>query len=154
VQYHGLTVAERFWKRVKQGDGCWLWLGSRDKNGYGRMRLNGRPELVTHIAWQLTYGALPKGQVILHVCDNPPCVNPDHLRIGTQQDNIADMHNKERARQGHALGVEHGLAKLNPDRVREIRASHETTLQLSKRLGIARATIDAVKKRQTWRHVE
>jgi len=129
-------------------------MGSKDKNGYGRMRYEDKPRLVTHIAWMLTYGYLPKGQVVRHSCDNPSCVNPDHLLIGTQQDNVDDMHDRGRARQGHALGEAHGNAKLTVALVREIRASTETTLQLHRRLGISRPTIDSVRKRETWKHVE
>jgi hypothetical protein len=96
----------RFWKLVDRSDetGCWLWVGKRDHNGYGRFTVERKTWAAHRYSWLLHRGEDPGRAVVRHlVCDNPPCVNPAHLAIGTQQDNIKDMHAKGRGRgPGHA----------------------------------------------------
>ena len=83
---------EGFWRKVQRDDGCWMWTAGRDGDGYGSYR-NKRAH---RVAWQLTRGPIPDGLVVCHSCDNPACVRPDHLFLGTQQDNIQDMLRKGR----------------------------------------------------------
>lgn len=87
----------RFWAKVDRGDDCWEWTGIKDPNGYGRCGMFGET-LAHRVAWKLTREAIPGGLFVLHRCDNPPCCNPDHLFLGTQADNIADMDHKGRRR--------------------------------------------------------
>lgn len=96
-------LAERFWKKVRKTDGCWLWIGGKDRRGYGRIgdvpSPNGRRGptiLASRASWQLHYGPIPDGLDILHRCDNPSCVRPDHLFAGTASDNFQDMLRKGR----------------------------------------------------------
>lgn len=92
-------LRERFWAKVTKGDGCWLWTGHRLKHGYGVISVGGRkgrPELAHRVAWVLTNGAISGDQAVLHRCDNPPCVRPDHLFLGSQADNMIDMRTKGR----------------------------------------------------------
>lgn len=162
IQHHGLSKRERFEMRVeKMPSGCWHWTGSLNKTGYGQFNLNGDRPILTHRAsWLIYNGEIPanpesayRTMYVLHRCDNPKCVNPEHLFLGSQQGNMDDKMEKGRHSYGNALGEKHGNAKLTADLVREIRASSETESQLSKRLGIARSSIYAARRRQTWKHV-
>lgn len=115
-----MTTSERFSSKVSKTQtetGCLLWLNSRDQKGYGRMYWNGRPVAAHRIAWRLTYGDIPQGLCVLHRCDNPRCVNPDHLFLGTLADNNRDMAQKGRAVGGTSFGINNGPHK-HPERMR------------------------------------
>ena len=90
----------RFWSKVDKTDGCWNWMGALKETGYGAFRLKGAKATVPshRYAWEQTRGPIPKDKWLLHTCDNPRCVNPDHLYLGTHQDNVDDM--IERGRHG------------------------------------------------------
>lgn len=86
-------LAERFWPRVRKTEACWIWEGARTTSGYGVIGRGKRGEgtIPTHrLAWEFTYGPVPAGHYLLHSCDNPPCCNPDHLRLGTAAENVQD----------------------------------------------------------------
>ena len=87
-----------FWLQVKKTDGCWLWTGTRHRQGYGLLTVGGRPLKAHRASFLLANGYLMTDMKVLHTCDNPPCVNPAHLRLGTQADNVADMVAKGRNR--------------------------------------------------------
>lgn len=90
-------VADRFWEKVTKGDGCWEWQGARIPHGYGNMTVPDHGHDYAHrISWQLHNGEIPAGLWVLHHCDNPPCVRPDHLFLGTAQDNVDDSIRKGR----------------------------------------------------------
>jgi hypothetical protein len=90
----------KFWRRVRKGAECWKWTGPiNSMGGYGMMNLRcvGRGPAPAHrVAYTIVKGAIPEGLCVMHTCDNPPCVNPDHLVLGTHQDNMADMDAKGR----------------------------------------------------------
>lgn len=92
-----IPAAERFWPRVDKSGDCWMWTGGTDHRGYGNFFLNGRAVKAHRAAWILTFGPIAKSQVLCHRCDIPLCVNPAHLFLGTQKDNIADMFKKGRS---------------------------------------------------------
>lgn len=153
----------RFWKHVdKRGpDECWNWVAKSKVDGYGTIAVGGRAgkRLLAHrFSWMLHYGELPTvgtyhGVVVMHSCDNRACVNPAHLRIGTQGDNVRDMDAKARRVSTPSPGSKHHNAKFTEADVREIRASNLRTSELARRYGVDRHTISGIKKRKTWRHV-
>lgn len=160
LQHHGLTEIERFKKwYAEQPNGCWLWLGTRAKirnqDWHGRWRSSsGTIEVSSRAAWRLMRGEVPKGICVLHRCDNPLCVNPDHLFLGSMADNVADMWDKGRARQGISRGEAHGCSKLTDALVREIKASKESGPKIAKRLNISTSTLYDVRNGKIWRHVK
>lgn len=92
----GGSVESRFWSKVQKTDDCWLWRATRFPKGYGQIKIKGRRRLAHRVAWELTNGPIPDGLQVCHHCDNPPCVRPDHLFLGTQSDNIQDAVSKGR----------------------------------------------------------
>jgi len=112
---------ERFYSHidVKGGDDCWEWLIGKAKFGYGKFQVKGKPLLAHRFMWELEQCEIPEGMCVLHRCDNPSCVNPRHLFLGTRQDNIKDMTTKGRS--GHPLGELNPNSKLTKDDVIYIR---------------------------------
>jgi hypothetical protein len=153
-QYHGLTLRQRFDVYTRKKPGCWDWVGYRDPNGYGRIDVDDRPMLAHRLAYLVHYGSIPGGKNVLHKCDNPQCVNPEHLFLGTQADNVRDMHEKGRARKRALRGPEHGMAKLNEKKVRAIRAWQGPLKDIAAQYGITATTACDVRKRKTWKHIE
>lgn len=154
-------VEERFWRLVERGDGCWLWLGRRQRQGYGEFDLpcDGRgPYLAHRMSYELTHGLRLGEKCLLHSCDNPPCVNPAHLRPGTLADNCRDMWAKGRGRSGCYRGEDSHLATvLNNDLVRAIRAHYAaggvTQREVAAALGVTLDSVKHVLRGTSWRHV-
>lgn len=112
--------AERFWEKVRRGPGCWLWDAGRNADGYGTFMLRSQRHILAHrMAWRLTRGPIPRGKRVLHECDNPPCVRPAHLKLGTMKDNTADM--MARGRRASTAGTRNGRAKLTRAKIRRMR---------------------------------
>lgn len=91
---------DRFWNKVNKTDGCWIWTASKTYQGYGYFRLDGRMQKAHRVSYKILKGQIPNGMMILHSCHNPSCVNPEHLRIGTNQENMRDMSNAKRGNAG------------------------------------------------------
>lgn len=133
------------------GTPCLLWRGTVNNAGRGQFHLNGRTVQATHVAWWLKTGEWPQQQV-LHRCDVERCVREDHLFEGTQADNLADMVAKGRQNYGgRQRGELRWNAKLTPSKVLEIRTSDESLSRLASRFGIAKSTVAAVRRGQTWK---
>jgi hypothetical protein len=170
------TLTDRLWSRVLKGADCWEWQGGRTPHGYGRLYYQGHYQLTHRLVYELTYGPIPDGILVCHHCDNPCCVRPDHLFLGTQSDTMRDMTMKNRhGWQTHPdsyRGVNHWLrryperirrgedvpnARLTEDKVRDIRRVYATGTisqpQLARRFGVSQAMIDQVVTGRTWRHV-
>jgi len=135
-------------------DGCWLFTGSRTLDGYGTIGFEKRGQTIrTHrLAWLLWKGLIPPGQQVLHRCDRPACVNPEHLFLGTQKENVQDMLRKGRA--GNTRGERNGRAKLTWRGVEVIRAAprkHGLHPQLAKRFGVGVSAIMRIRSKDSWR---
>lgn len=142
-------VQDRFWPKVdKRGpDECWPWLASVTSNGYGKILVNGRLEPAPRVSFVLAHGEIPAGLWVLHRCDNPPCVNPAHLFVGTRSDNVRDMYAKGRDRSPMPLGLhgeKHPMAKHSDATVlaiREATLAGERLPVIARRLGIPYGTV-------------
>lgn len=143
----------RFWSRVevrKQAQ-CWPWRYGPDEHGYGAFRelVGTRIEPAHRVAYMIAHGEIPEGKVIRHTCDNPLCCNPDHLEIGTHQDNVADRVARGRS----AIGEDNGRSVLSTTQVQHIRESQLSARALAKHYGVDVKTITKIRSRETWAHV-
>lgn len=157
---HG-TLEERFWPKVSiaGADECWEWQAARDDFGYGRF---GRRSLRAHrMSYAMAHGEIPDGLCVLHRCDNPPCVNPAHLFLGTRQDNAADMNKKRRhwVYSGKVVvprGERHPKTTLTTRQVKAIRrryANGETQVALAAKFGVTQQSVSDIVRRRVWTHV-
>lgn len=144
-------VRQRFEKWFDKGDGCWEWKGSENKNrgGYGAFGVFGKMVGAHVFALELDGRPVGKGQYACHTCDNPRCVNPAHLYVGSPSDNVRDMISRNR----HRAGELHYAARLTEQDVRSIRADQRSNAEIAKDYGVNRTNIIAIKKRKTWKNV-
>lgn len=149
-----------FTKKLTPLKNCLIWTGALSNKGYGQIRVGGRKGrlLLAHrMAYELTYGPIPKGLCCLHRCDNPRCCEPTHLWLGTKRDNTHDMMAKGRAKltmPHHILRGEERSKKLTEAKVRKILASKGLLQRkIAERYGISTATVSDIQCRRTWAHV-
>lgn len=150
-----LSLEDRFWRNVSKSESteCWDWLACTDKDGYGTMRVGGRKVGKAHrISHELNKGPIPKALFVLHRCDNPKCVNPAHLFLGTNKDNSDDKVKK--GRNHITLGILNGKAKLTADQVLTIKADSRTHKVIAKDYGVTQSAIDKIKAGLSWKHLE
>ncbi len=148
---------------VDDGTECWEWKRDRFTEGYGRLKVQGKAFLAHRVSAHVFLDFdLASPLCVLHKCDNPPCINPEHLFIGTQTDNIRDMIAKGRARSGVALphgfnqGIAHPQARLTDDDVRAIRQMSErghSLAAIAKRFGITKMHVSNIRRRLAWSHL-
>lgn len=137
---------------VKTEGGCWLWTRYRTPHGYGRVAYKSKAELAHRVSWFLANGPIPDGMGVLHSCDNPPCVNPAHLFLGTSLDNNADCRSKGR----HAYGERNGVSKLTRDdviRIRAERANGRAQRDIAYSYGVSQSLVSMVTNGKLWVHV-
>jgi hypothetical protein len=151
----------RFWSHVNKTKTCWTWEGPRATVGlpYGIFWLPRRTNIVTQkkahrVSWVLERGTIPEGLFVLHDCDNPPCIRPSHLFIGTKLDNSRDCIKK--GRRNDAFGEDAGRSKLTDDAVKEIRSGYTSGMRariLAKKYSVDVSSIYRAITGQNWRHV-
>lgn len=150
------TYQTRFWARVRKGDGCWEWQGHRSPKGYGAFKDAGSKIIPAHrAAYEMEVGPIPAGHVVMHRCDNPPCVNPTHLTTGTVRENNEDRDAK--GRQVAPKGSKHGMATITEDVVRAIRSAKAQGVmqaEIARQFGVSEVVVSSVVRRKTWKHVE
>lgn len=157
----GAPAEQRFWAKVHKTDTCWVWTGALGPR-YGAFAAVPPRHVPAHrYSWELHYGPIPDGLRVLHRCDFPPCVRPDHLFLGTQADNVHDMMRKGRnsARvkpESLVRGEQHGMAKLTEVLVREIRervANGERQYRVAQAYRVSGATVSLIVNGHIWKEV-
>lgn len=166
-RYARRDVSERFWSKVdKNGPipshqptlgACWVWGAGKQKSGYGHFHPSKHQDALAHrFAYELARGPIPSDTEVCHACDNPPCVNPSHLFLGTRSDNARDMHTKGRATQTPLRGEQNGASKLTEGIVQQIRAivqQGEKHRVVAERFGVSRALVSFIATKRVWKHV-
>jgi len=147
----------RFWRFVDKSGDCWLWTRSCNKRGYGQFKAPDKIKLAHRVSWEISNGPIPEGHGVLHHCDNPPCVRPDHLFLGTDKDNVRDAIEKGRfVYLPVKFGEQHPGAKLTEEVVLQMRSLREigwTYQAIADRYGLIKETAMCAIKRKTWKHI-
>jgi hypothetical protein len=158
----GPITTARFWSKAdvrRSSAECWEWKAAFGSNGYGSFKLGARTIEAHRLAFSLANGGTvpPKGVIVRHTCDNPKCVNPQHLVAGTKLQNSQDMMDRGRWRGVEQAGENNGAAKLTADQVAQIRvriSARETNMGIAADYGVSHATISAIKCGRSWRENE
>lgn len=147
------TVADRLKKfsvpNIKTG--CIEWSGCRLVKGYGRINIKTKALVAHRVAWELVNGPISKGMLVLHKCDNPPCINPDHLFLGTAADNAADRDSK--GRRMPPKGILNGGAKLTEEAVIKIRQDKRLLREIAAEYGVNYSAISGIRLNRSWKHL-
>lgn len=153
-------VEQRFWAKVDKTDDCWIWTGclsgNRRSTGQPQFRIANKTYYSHRVSWEMANGDIPEDLCVLHKCDVPQCVKPDHLFLGTQLDNIRDMVQKGRARGNNIKGEDHTLHKLVDANIREIRqlsVQRVPQRKIAKRYGVSQYVVWAIIHRRMWNHI-
>lgn len=136
---------------LDQRTGCHVWQANRDKDGYGKITINRVSMRAHRVSFARVFGEIPPGAMVCHRCDNPPCVNPEHLFLGTAQENAADQIAK--GRRQFYRGSAHGCAKLTDRDVLEIRAASGAQREIADRFGVSRGLVGRIQRGERWKHL-
>ncbi len=146
-------LIDRFEEKVtpEPFSGCHLWAGARDRDGYGRINVNGINRTAHTVSYELYTGEIPDDLMVLHRCDTPPCVNPNHLFLGSHLDNKHDSMSKKR----HAYGTRVHSCSLTAAKVEKIRKEYPgmTLIELGKLYDVDSTTVWKIVTRKSWRHL-
>jgi len=145
-------LKDRFFSFVEKTEYCWNWIGDIGVGGYGRIWHNGKTVKAHRLSYIKFKGKIPKGILVCHKCDNPKCVNPDHLFLGTEKDNTDDRDNKDR----QARGSCHGMSKFTDKDIIEIKTlllKNITISEIAKIYAVDWGTIKNIKSGKTWKHI-
>lgn len=152
----------RFWKSVVNSDDCWNWIAGKNDKGYGVFWFDGKNSTAHRFSYEIHLGEIPKGMFVCHSCDTPHCVNPAHLFLGTNRDNVADKCAKGRQARGLAISLNRRLprgenspnSKLTASDIVAIRASTGISqADLAKRFGVVQSQISAIRRGASWSHL-
>lgn len=146
-------VVDRFWKYVKKTKSCWIWTSKNQASGYGRLKIKGKHISVHRFSYELHKGKIPVGLFVCHSCDNRLCVNPDHLWLGTNTDNIRDMEKKGRSK--HPNKENHWKSKFSISDIKKIREKYKTGYfskkELAKEFGTCKSNMASILQNKTWK---
>lgn len=152
------TVAERILDNIEidNDTGCWNWQGGKNQRGYGLIQSKDddgiwKSRAVHRVSYELYNGSIPVGLLACHHCDNPSCCNPQHIYIGTQKMNMADMISK--GRKNPSRGANHWKAKVSDDEIASIRDNPDTYSSIGLQYGISASQVHRIKSRQSWKHI-
>lgn len=150
-------ISNRFWSKVhkKSKTECWPWLAGKSHYGYGLFRLRQRGINAHRFAYILAHGEIPRGLIVCHHCDNPPCCNPSHLFVGTNKDNAQDCIAK--GRKHSTAGELHGLHKLTDSEVKQMREEYKSGVnctKLAKKYAVGRVAAAYAVFGRTWKHLD
>jgi hypothetical protein len=154
-----LPLSERISRRAEPdlNSGCLLWSGAVSNRGYGVICVDNRPRAAHRVAYEVHRGPIPDGMILLHSCDTPSCVNPDHLRVGTVKDNTADMMAKGRQKFGPGKPFQKGerghRAVLSETEARAIESDPRSVRVLANEYGVAESTVRHIKNHTNWKHL-
>lgn len=156
--YAEQKTINRFLSYVKKTDSCWIWVGSKmpPEYTYGAFKLKQKMIRAHRASWEIFRSPIPDGLIIRHKCDNPPCVNPDHLVPGTKKENIHDMISRGRANWRGLKGEEHHNSKLKNNDVIRIRGLHSNGMairKISKMYNMTFENISMIVRRISWTHI-
>ena len=150
-----LSIRARFEQKIMTIPecGCWIWMGSTNSKGYPNFWHKGHSRHGNRVAWELYRGIIPAGLHVLHSCDTPSCVNPNHLFLGTNQENKNDSVKKSRHRWTAKYGDDNAQSKLTSQEVLRILSSGDPGYLLAKRFNISQQTICDIKKGRRWKYL-
>jgi hypothetical protein len=154
VTARDLSPEERFWAKVDRSGSCWLWTAARRGDGYGAFQVESQRQVSAHrYSYEIHHGEIPSGMVVMHSCDRPLCVNPEHLSLGTNAENAADSARKAR----RPRGSHNSQAKLTEGQVITIRLRYDTggitQAELAEEYGVSLALVSTILARKAWRHI-
>ncbi len=154
-QAYDESLKKRILRNYEEVNGCWNWKKYKNSLGYGIINVKGKIHLAHRISWQIFKGEIPESLLICHTCDNPSCINPNHLWMGTNKENQEDMFKKNRSR--HVRGDDHSSSKLDSEKVKKIRSLSKPRYYTAKRLAeefkVSEVTIHNIIYGRTWRHL-
>jgi hypothetical protein len=146
-----MELKQRFEEKFVVTPSCWTWTGGRTSKGYGRIRVGNLTTTAHRVSYKLYVADIPDGMIVCHRCDNPPCVNPDHLFVGTHGDNMKDKVQKGRLKK--SFGARNGSTKLNEDQVRRIHSDHRLHREIAADYGVATSQVQRIKAGRYWSHL-
>jgi HNH endonuclease/Helix-turn-helix domain len=152
-EFYAKRFERRFWKQIKKTDTCWIWKGPKNSCGYGTMARRGYGIVRAHrVSWEFHFGIPPKNMCVCHKCDNPPCVRPEHLWLGTREENMMDAHKKGRLRKGEESGTSK-LKNFQIEEIRKLRKEGFTQSEIGEKMGVKGSTIAHILQGHTWKHI-